>query len=198
VAIIAILAALLLPALARAKENARRAQCLSNLKQIGLCFISYTDENRGFIPPNRPFFSSSPTIWDSPTGTAHGFGLIFDDVSTAQLAYCPSADGRIPTAPDGLANWGRIGLGPVNSSYHYRCASAGASVHLRENRRTPAMILDDQVTRVPAYCHGNQYVNILFFDGAVRGAPNVGYQFTHDGNLPSLPRVFLAADQVYR
>ena len=44
VAIIAILAAMLLPVLARAKESARRVTCLSNLKQIGLADINYSDD----------------------------------------------------------------------------------------------------------------------------------------------------------
>jgi len=49
-AIIAILAALLLPALKRAKNMARRTTCLSNLHQIGLGTAMYLDENRGLMP----------------------------------------------------------------------------------------------------------------------------------------------------
>ena len=50
IAIIAILAALLLPALARAKEKANWAKCVSNLKQIGIAFHNYADYNGGFFP----------------------------------------------------------------------------------------------------------------------------------------------------
>jgi prepilin-type N-terminal cleavage/methylation domain-containing protein len=50
IAIIAILAALLLPALAKAKEQSRRAQCKSNMHQIGVWAIIYADENRTFFP----------------------------------------------------------------------------------------------------------------------------------------------------
>ena len=56
IAIIGILAAILLPALARAREAARRASCASNLKQWGLVFKMYANESKGEkFPPVAPF-----------------------------------------------------------------------------------------------------------------------------------------------
>ena len=55
IAIIGILAAILLPALARAREAARRASCMNNLKQMGLVFKMYSNESKGEkFPPKGP------------------------------------------------------------------------------------------------------------------------------------------------
>src|ERR1051326_6298899 len=53
IAIIAILAALLLPALAKATTTAHGAACLSNLRQLQLCWRLYVDEHNGVMPPSN-------------------------------------------------------------------------------------------------------------------------------------------------
>lgn len=51
IAIIAILAAILFPVFAAARENARKATCINNLKQLGLGFTMYTNDNKDRFPP---------------------------------------------------------------------------------------------------------------------------------------------------
>src|SRR5471032_2605405 len=68
IAIIAILAAILFPAFARARENARRASCQSNLKQIGIGMTQYCqdyDERlpMGVIYPGNGYFSNDYLWW---------------------------------------------------------------------------------------------------------------------------------------
>jgi prepilin-type N-terminal cleavage/methylation domain-containing protein/prepilin-type processing-associated H-X9-DG protein len=60
VAIIAILAAMLLPALSKARERARTSVCLNNLKQIGLAFEMYKNDYEEYYPPY--YYSGSPSV----------------------------------------------------------------------------------------------------------------------------------------
>jgi prepilin-type N-terminal cleavage/methylation domain-containing protein/prepilin-type processing-associated H-X9-DG protein len=98
VAIIAILAAILLPALGRAREAARRAGCANNLKQFGIIFKMYSGESNGYFPPpamngryhvlgeNPDAVGSSRDIWELPSGTA----LYPEYLSDIALFFCPS------------------------------------------------------------------------------------------------------------
>jgi prepilin-type N-terminal cleavage/methylation domain-containing protein/prepilin-type processing-associated H-X9-DG protein len=70
IAIIGILAAILLPALARAREAARRASCANNLKQFGLVFKMYANEHDGRFPMMKVHSSSYSLLVEYPSATA--------------------------------------------------------------------------------------------------------------------------------
>ncbi len=89
IAIIGILAAILLPALARAREAARRASCANNLKQWGLIMKMYSGENRGHFPPRSKWFEVN---W-MPDADA-----IYPDYwNDYAIALCPSDNHSIGT-----------------------------------------------------------------------------------------------------
>lgn len=90
IAIISILAALILPALARARESARRAVCASNLKQMGEVFHMFADEYDGdWVPRHVPYhFSYSPLrgCWSSFDGVY----LYPEYLTDYTITICPS------------------------------------------------------------------------------------------------------------
>ncbi len=94
IAILGILSAILLPALSRAREAARRASCMNNLKQFGITYKMYADEHRGLFPPIPPYGSVradtlSSNLWSSP----HAATIIPNYLADTSIARCPSDSG---------------------------------------------------------------------------------------------------------
>jgi prepilin-type processing-associated H-X9-DG protein/prepilin-type N-terminal cleavage/methylation domain-containing protein len=91
IAIIAILASLLLPALTRAKSQAVSVACLSNLKQLAVCWHSYASDNSDLLVPNNSVMGFTPTTNNTDinstlaAGTSWCMGTPSSDVTTSNV-----------------------------------------------------------------------------------------------------------------
>ena len=96
ISIIGILASLLLPALSAAKEKAKRAQCMSNLRQMELALRMYAEGNNDKFPA----MTAGLWAWDVPWKVADK--MLAENGSQWRVFYCPSTDF---TSADNWNNW---------------------------------------------------------------------------------------------
>ena len=140
IAIIAILAAILFPVFARARENARRASCQSNLKQMGLGIMQYAQDYDESLPYADMEYGGSAT-----NKFCNNY-LMWADVvqpymKSIQIFRCPSNSSANAPVTDGTAP-------PANTSLRLSYAAAATSLYGAPSQQNGAFVSE------PSYSGG--------------------------------------------
>ena len=180
VAIIAILAGMLLPALARAREEARRATCKSSINQISTAAITYSGNFGDFWPaqvdnfrnPDTPFRSGDRIHPNYSYSLALVYPGFLDDVNVFR---CPSSEDRPLIYSEVIRGSRRTSFGTLDWTTGQRESTSygyDAQTHFRDVAPSTAVIADmdgssttDPNTNTANHMGGQ---NVGFFDGSVQ------------------------------
>lgn len=190
IAIISLLAAILFPVFAKARENARRASCMSNQKQLALAILQYAQD----------YDEHLPSYWNGRTGSEDTWPQqIYPYTKSTQVFYCPSNSSgldtsqlpAISTSAYGLNAYLTITLAGYNSGpTGNRCRNDGGcyGISLAGISTSPPVILlaDSPASKayfvkwqssLPATLH-LEGTNFAFIDGHVKWFKSPGNIYT--------------------
>ena len=90
IALLAILAAMLLPALAKAKQRAQRINCVNNLKQCAISFMIWAGDNGDRFPMSVPATQGGTMEWVDGGNAFRHFQVMSNELNTPKILICPS------------------------------------------------------------------------------------------------------------
>ncbi len=191
VAVIALLLAILLPALSSARDRAKASVCMSNLRQVGVSLRMYADDYNGVVPhgpqidtPNVPATVATNQFWYGDEKTKMGLGTLLRRYAPeTRILFCP-ADGNSNEQKE----IPKIGTDQnAYGSYLYRNRDdverplLDAPGDNGEGLPVRAWAMDVNSLGQGPYFHvnhGAERVHILYFDGSVRGFANRDHVFS--------------------
>jgi prepilin-type N-terminal cleavage/methylation domain-containing protein/prepilin-type processing-associated H-X9-DG protein len=201
IAIIAILASILFPVFAKAREKARQSACASNLKQFGVAQAAYASDYDGLIAST--FSAPHEMIWRGDLGPV-GLGRLYPYCKNLQIFYCSTADSVKLTSTNGGKEWGNMDGSTDTgawSNYLYRNGTAGGSMELDRNESLSMLmdLLNPGDDSCIGYNHNNDFCNVLWADGHVKGYNNSDHALTIEKHVfadwpTAYSDVFLRAD----
>jgi prepilin-type N-terminal cleavage/methylation domain-containing protein len=178
IAIIAILAAMLLPALAKAKDRANRASCQSNLHQQGISLQMYTGDNRDkypdlryppYAPPANPPKADGNWPWDISTNFTD---MLIANGGTQNIFYCPA------NSSFNCSNTWNFGLNFRILGYVYLVPGAG----MNAGGKTEATYWKTNALGTPVSSPASSEVVV---DAVIRQTTTGSYSKITVGGLPS-------------
>ena len=179
IAMIAILAAILLPALNSARERGRVASCINNLKQLGTSLTTYADGNDGIYVNG---YSSAPYRWFVYIGTGLSVDIfkcpsstvapindrLFEQAVTGYADKYPGSYGINPLVGATEANWVTNGYAMRNQSSVKNPTQTPAFIEVhRTDKVLPHVTFDTRNQDYSISTRHNENVNITWIDGHV-------------------------------
>ena len=189
IAIIAILASMLLPALNKARDTAKKIKCIGNLKQLGLAFQNYSSDYDGSILFSYPGSSWMPNLFPycssygtPPAGTSGG--SFYSSKRIAPVMICPS---HAPLNYEALNAWSHSDYAANNFAAFNTASANGQFPDIRRTnqQKKPSSTIEfldnynagttyisawhvssivDPLYRLNWYKHNNR-MNVVYMDG---------------------------------
>lgn len=183
ISIIAVLAAILLPALNQSRERAKAIQCTSNLKQLGIMNLMYCSDNSDFLP--KIYESSTLTSWNHWWGTSlerYNTNTTGGSWAYKSIYHCPS---RVYQLASPRFSYGRNGLGggDYGSFKITRMKTPSGKVIHGEHQDTDIWGTNLNFASGPAPAgrkgsimlrHNDRIANLILGDGHVRSINGTG------------------------